>query len=221
MNSAIPNCRAILCKVTDLGVVRYHEAYQIQKKALTKATTKASCELFLCEHFSVVTLGRLADEKNILVDQEIAEKGIEILKIDRGGDVTFHAPGQLVAYPIFPLDNFGKDLKLFIFKLEQVIIDLLGYFGILSSRLKGHTGVWVGHKKIASIGVGVQKWVSFHGLALNVSTRLEDFSIIKPCGLDVEMTSMNNETETQVEMQDVKKQLILSFKNVFNLEILS
>jgi len=222
MNSAIPYCRAIPCKVTDLGIVRYIQAYQLQKKVLTKAIAQASCEIFLCEHYPVITLGRLANENNILLDsKEIAEKGIEIRKIDRGGDVTFHAPGQLVVYPIFYLDHFGKDLKLFISNLEQVIIDLLGYFGVLASRLKDHTGVWVGSKKIASVGIGVQKWVSFHGFALNVSICLEDFTMIKPCGLDVEMTSMDNEAKKQIIMQDVKRQLVLNFKKVFNLEILS
>ncbi|MDD3374908.1 MAG: lipoyl(octanoyl) transferase LipB [Candidatus Omnitrophica bacterium] len=222
MNSAIQYSRNIICKVTDLGVVRYQQAYQVQKKALTKAIAQASCEIFLCEHCPVITLGRLSNENNILLDpKEVMKKGIEILKVDRGGDVTFHTPGQLVVYPIFCLNYFGKDLKLFIFNLEQVVIDLLGYFGILASRIKGHTGVWVGPKKIASIGIGVQKWVSFHGLALNVTTHLKDFLIIKPCGLSVEMTSMENEAGKQFAMKDIKRQIVLSFKNIFNLEILS
>ncbi len=211
---------AISCTVKDLGLISYQEAYRLQKEKLTQITEELTCEFFLCEHFSVITLGRLSKQENILFSEdEIKSKGIEIQKVDRGGDVTYHAPGQLIVYPIFPLLHFGKDLKKFISNLEQVVIDLLGYFGILASRKEGRTGVWVGLKKIASIGIGVKKWISFHGVGLNVSTDLKDFLLIRPCGLDIEMTSMENELKKQISMQEVKKQIIISFKNIFNLEI--
>ncbi len=217
----MPYCRLISCKVKDLGIIKYYRAYQLQNQAFEDVKLKRDARLFLCEHPSVLTLGRLAEKNNILCEEDqLKEKGIDVLPVDRGGDVTFHGLGQLVVYPIFCLTDFGKDLKLFIFKIEQVVIDLLEYFGIVANRVSGHTGVWVREKKIASLGIGVRNWISYHGVALNVSTDLQFFSLIKPCGLKVKMTSMAEELKCNVEMSEVKKQIVKGFQNIFNMEIL-
>ena len=139
--------------------------------------------------------------------------------IDRGGDITLHAPGQLVVYPILDLTNFGKDLRSYLRQLEQVAIDLLGDFDIVASRFSGQTGVWTGKKKIESIGIGVRKWISFHGLAVNVNTDLKLFSMIKPCGLDVEMTSMSQMNKKSIDIEEVKERIVASFCDNFNLNI--
>ena len=204
-------------QVNDLGLISYFEAYTLQKEAVEKILQGNPEVLFLCEHPPVITLGRLAKEENLLfTKEEIKRRAIEVVSIDRGGDVTLHAPGQIVAYPIFNLSRHGKDLHLFLHKLEQVAIDLLGDFGIVANRISGRTGVWVGDKKIASIGIGVRKWVSFHGLALNVNTDLKLFSAIKPCGLDAVMTSMAELQRQTIKMGQVKKRLIDCFGRNFD-----
>ena len=137
---------------------------------------------------------------------EIEERGVMITSVDRGGDVTLHAPGQLVVYPIFNLNKYGKDLKAYMEKLEEVAVDLLRNFGILAISISGKRGVFVGPEKIISIGVGVRKWVTYHGLGINVNTDLSLFNLIKPCGLDVRMTSMQKLKGHAVPMRDVKIQ---------------
>jgi len=210
------------CHVINLGLVDFAQAYQFQKKILQDVLQDTHSRLLICEHPAVFTMGRSADEKFLLVSQdELRQKGIAVVRIDRGGEVTFHGPGQLVAYPIFNLSDSTKDLKIFLRKLEEVVIDLLKYFGIVANRQNGYTGVWVQEKKIASMGIGVKKWVSFHGIGLNVNTDLSFFSMIKPCGLDVAMTSMERELGHRVDYAKVKGQLIQSFTKEFELEILS
>ena len=214
------NTSQALCAITDLGLVDYQEAYQKQKQALAQTLDDQTNRLFLCEHPRVFTLGRLDENKNFLVSpKDIEKKGIDIISVDRGGEITFHGPGQLVAYPIFHLNLTNKDLKQFLCKLEDVIIDLLSYFGIVANRLSGHTGVWIQERKIASIGLGVKKWVSYHGLALNVNTELKYFSLIRPCGLDVAMTSLQKEKGHFFSMQEVKDKLISCFEEKFRLKI--
>ena len=204
--------------VKDLGLAEYSRAYEIQKKVLLEVINGASDTLILCEHSPVFTLGRLAAEKNFLFDREdIKKKGAQIVRIDRGGEVTFHGPGQLVVYPILNLGHWRKDLKWYMEQLEQVAIDLLGYFDILADRIAGRRGVWVGQKKIASIGVGVKKWVSFHGMAININTDLSYFSMVKPCGLDVSMTSLAELKKQAIDMAQVKKEAVLLFERQFDL----
>jgi lipoate-protein ligase B len=141
----------------------------------------------------------------VLADsRELERRGIDLLRIDRGGEVTLHAPGQLVIYPILRLERFHQDLKDYLLKLEELVIDLLRDFGIVANGLAGNRGVWVGERKIASIGIGVKRWVSFHGLALNVNTDLKLFTLIRPCGLTVEMTSLNQLLGREVDMGQLK-----------------
>jgi lipoate-protein ligase B len=148
----------------------------------------------------------------------LVKQGVGIHHIDRGGEITLHAPGQLVVYPILNLVNFGKDLRRYFYQLEQVAIDLLGGFDIVASRVSGKTGVWIEEKKIASVGIGVRKWISFHGLAINVDTDLNLFSMIKPCGLDVEMTSISGIKKSPVSMGEVKKRFVEHFYRNFQLK---
>ena len=209
------------CRVKDLGLIDYKRAYILQKECVDELLGGGFQSLLLCEHPVVLTLGRLADEKNNLISEdELIKRGIKVHHIDRGGDITLHAPGQLVIYPIWNLTDFGKDLRCYLHRLEQVAIDLLGDFDIVVSRLSGQTGVWAGERKIASIGIGVRKWISFHGLAINVNMDLDLFSMIKPCGLDVEMTSISEIKKKTVHMQKVKERIVDHFCRNFRLDII-
>ncbi len=208
-----------MCQIRDLGLIEYQEAYQQQLQCVDAAIQRDQQTILLCEHPAVLTLGRLADEKYILFSkEELAEKGVSLHRIDRGGEVTLHAPGQLVVYPILNLNYWKKDLHEYLFGLEEVTIDLLKDFGIVAERNFGKTGVWVGPKKIVSMGVGVKKWISYHGLAINVKTDLNLFSLIRPCGLDVQMTSMEKILARHVDMKEVKSKLVTKLTQYFNLE---
>jgi lipoate-protein ligase B len=175
----------------DLGLIEYRKAYALQKEAVDEVIAGGPERIFFCEHPAVFTLGRLADERYILTPrEELKRRGIRVLSIDRGGEVTLHAPGQMVVYPILDLKRRGKDLHEYLRRLEGAVIEFLKSYDVAAARNPGKTGVWVGRKKIASIGVGVKKWISYHGLAVNINTDLGLFSLIKPCGLDVDMTSL-------------------------------
>jgi lipoate-protein ligase B len=147
--------------------------------------------------------------------KEIEERGVIITSVDRGGDVTLHAPGQLIVYPIFNLSNHGRNLKVYMERLEEVAVDLLKNFGILAISISGHRGVFVGPDKIISIGVGIRKWVTYHGLGINVNTDLSLFNLIKPCGLNVHMTSMQKLKGHAVPIDEVKVKAIELFRKNF------
>ncbi len=207
------------CRIEDLGIIAYTQAYRRQKECVEEILRGEDAVLLLCEHPPVLTLGRLTKRENILWPrEEIIKKGFEIVPIDRGGDITLHSPGQLVVYPIFDLKIVGKDLKRYLRQLEEVVIDLLKEFDIVARRFLGQTGVWVQDKKIASMGIGVKKWISFHGVGLNVSTDLNLFSLIRPCGLNVTMTSLENIKQEVIPMAQVKSKMVEQFKEKFNLE---
>jgi len=208
----------VVCRVIDLGIIDYKKAYDIQKKYLEEVLDGKEPILLLCEHPTVLTKGRLAKEDNVLLSAEmLKEKCVDVISIDRGGDVTLHTEGQLIAYPIIDLSAYGKDLRKYLYKLEQVVIDLLSDFDIVASRLSGKTGAWIGLKKIASIGIGVRKWVSFHGVAINVNTDLNKFSMINPCGLDVKMTSISEILSSNIEMSKIKRSFIDNFFQQFGI----
>ena len=212
MNSQLTKLR-----IQDLGLVDFELAYQIQRRIHSEVVAGGTQTLLLCEHPAVLTLGRLAKAENLLLPQEqILVQGIKILNVDRGGDVTLHAPGQLIAYPILALNQHGRDLKRYLWKLEEVAIDFLKGFGILTERFPGRTGVWIGHQKIASIGVGVKKWVSFHGIGINLNTDLKLFSLIRPCGMDVEMTSASKILARPVLWPQALEKFKESFCREFN-----
>jgi lipoyl(octanoyl) transferase len=206
--------------VYDLKEVDFKFAWEFQKDIASKVKNKSIAGgLILCQHYPVITLGRDTHKNNLLVDREyLSQKGIEIYSTERGGGITYHGPGQLTAYPIIHLAYFDKDIHTYLRALEQLVIDLLASFHVSAVPLPGLTGVWIkGNRpqKIGSIGIAVKQWVSFHGLSLNVkNTDLQNFHLIRPCGMDIEVTSMESVLRTAVDMITVKSRLIEKFQEL-------
>ena len=209
------------CQVIQFGLIEYNNAYSIQKGLVAKRIRGGVPDtLILLEHEHVITVGRGGSLSNVIIseDERLKEK-IALFKINRGGDVTYHGPGQIVGYPILDLNGYGRDIHKFLRLLEEVIIKVLAGYGLKALRLRGLTGVWVGRKKIASIGVGVRKWVSFHGFSLNVAPDMRYFSFINPCGLgDGKMTSMKELLLCDLPLEDVQEKVIKNFSEVFNVK---
>lgn len=202
--------------VIDLGLVNYKEAYSFQKENVLRVLDGQSQKLIFCQHPLVLTMGRMTKENSLLADMALLQKkDIQIEKIDRGGDITLHNEGQLIAYPIFDLNNYRKDLKWYLHQLEDAVIGTLDHFGLKSGRNDLNTGVWIDQRKICSMGIGVKKWVTYHGIGLNINNDLNDFSLIKPCGLDVGMTSVKDQG-FNVSVQEVQEIMTERFKKVFN-----
>ena len=196
--------------IRDCGVISYENALQLQMNLCAqRQNDEIDNTVLIVEHPAVITLGARKSENKLLADEaDIRSRNIELVQIGRGGGTTAHNPGQLVFYPIIRLKSIGLDVGQYVRSLEQVGIDLLQCFGVESDRRKGFPGLWVGEKKIASIGVQLKKWVSFHGMAININNNLSIFDCIIPCGLDnVEMTSVLKETGQQADMNTVKKKL--------------
>ncbi len=207
-------------KIIDLGLVSFDKAYCVQKEVLSSVKARESGEsLILAEHYPVFTIGRLGKKENILAGAEkLNSRGIDIVNTDRGGDITFHGPGQIVAYPIFDLTKRCKDMHKFLRGVEEVIILTLSDYGIDSFRIKGRTGCWTDKGKIASIGVAASGWVTYHGLALNANVDLSYFDMINPCGFNnISMTSMQEILCEEVGMEKLKKGLISRFSDVFEI----
>jgi lipoate-protein ligase B len=183
--------------IVRLGTMAYGAALELQRSVALARITGAIPEdvLLLVEHPPVVTLGRTAKQAHLTASRELlAARGVELFEVERGGDVTFHGPGQLVGYPIIDLKRHTRDLHWFLRQVEGALIDTLGTFGIPGERSAGYTGVWTSGRKIASIGVHARDWVTWHGFALNVDTDLSYFGLIVPCGIaGVDMTSMRRE----------------------------
>jgi len=188
-----------------LGQADYGETLALQRALHAKRSAgEVSDVLLSVEHNPVFTLGRTGSRDHILVASDVLERsGIQIHDIERGGDITYHGPGQLVIYPILDLRGFGKDIHRFIWSLEESIIRTLEKLGMDSARKDGFPGVWVGSRKIASIGVYVKNWVTYHGLALNVHVNQEHFRMIRPCGLSVETVSVSELCETVPSVSEV------------------
>lgn len=180
------------CVLRELGRIRYGEALAIQQQlAAGRKQGLVPDHLLLLEHPHVVTMGRNGHAENLLAGPEImARAGIEYFPTDRGGDVTYHGPGQLVGYPILDLREWKRDVGAYVRAIEQTLIDTLADYGIAAGRIPKLTGVWVGERKIAAIGVHLSRWVTSHGFALNVTTDLSYFQYIVPCGLSKPVTSM-------------------------------
>ena len=174
--------------------------------------------LILVEHPPVVTLGRGKTTANLLLTPgELAARGIDFFEITRGGDATYHAPGQLVGYPIFDLKQHGRDVLRFCRGVESALIGTLGWFGLDARSVPGKAGVWVGERKIASLGVSLRRWVTFHGFALNVAADLAGFRVIRPCGETPDvMTSMEELLARQVAMDGVRGRVVEEFARVFH-----
>tara|TARA_R110002096_G_scaffold24760_7_gene77946 strand:- start:7166 stop:7831 length:666 start_codon:yes stop_codon:yes gene_type:complete len=189
-----------------LGRVSYEEGLTLQENLVAKrqAGEIPDTVLFL-EHDPVYTIGRTRDRSSL---RDAQEQGLNVVEINRGGQATYHGPGQLVGYLILDLTQMGKDLHVFLRAIEQALIDGCGDVGIEAGRREGLTGVWIETRKIASIGVGVRKWVSMHGFAINVAKDLRGFDAIVPCGIaDVRMTSVELETRQPITVEDFSKKL--------------
>ena len=211
------------CQVFDLGLKDYKETLELQHQLVEQKHRENLPEiLLLVEHNPVITLGRSSHPENILLDKtQLEQLKIQLHYIERGGDVTYHGPGQLVAYPIFDLNNYHQDTHLFLRQLEEVIIKTVESFNLKAGRIKGLTGVWVDGKKVASIGVAAKKWITFHGLALNVNTDLKYFGYIHPCGmLDKKITSLSELLKRKVDFAEVKSRIVEYFSEVFKLRML-
>jgi lipoate-protein ligase B len=197
-------------KIVDLGTQPYEQVLVLQLE-LCKQRQKDEIPntVLIVEHPPVITLGARKSENKLLEDEAaLWNKGINVVHIGRGGGTTAHNPGQLVMYPILRLKSVGLDVSSYVRSLEQIGIDLLASLGVSSERRKGFPGLWIGEKKIASIGVQLKKWVSFHGIAINVNNDLSIFDAIVPCGLDgVEMTSVEKETGKKTDMAAAKEAL--------------
>lgn len=202
-------------KVIDLGLVDYLEAWDIQKDTLAKVIEgELDSALILCRHYPVVTLGRAALPMSLRFGNELIQaKGLKLYNIERGGDATYHGPGQLTVYPLLNLGYFKKDIHWFLRELESLIISSLADLNLPVSRVEGFTGAWIGNKKIASIGIAIKHWVTYHGLSINIKKDdLANFDLIRPCGMDIKVTSLEGELGREVEIEDVKLSLVDKFK---------
>jgi len=183
--------------VVDLGLRSYAEALSFQRDLAAARISKAVDRdvLVLCEHPPVITLGRSTKAGNLLAtSEELKARGVELFEVERGGDITFHGPGQLVGYPIVDLTEHKEDLHWYLRQVEEVMIRAVATFGVVAARNPGKTGIWTRDRKLASIGVHARQWVTWHGFALNVTTDLSYFDLMVPCGIaDVAMTSVERE----------------------------
>ena len=213
-----------MCFVWDLGLTEYSEAWKLQRRLHRQiAEGKISEVLLLLEHPPTITIGRSGTLGDVLISKErLEEEGFSLFFIDRGGNVTYHGPGQLVGYPILDLREREKDLHRYIRNLEEVILRTLRVFSIDAHRDESHPGVWVNEEEIAAIGLSVRRWVSMHGFALNVNTNLDHFTFIKPCGFsDRRATSISKILGHKISMEAVMEQLIFHFCDVFGLSMKS
>jgi lipoyl(octanoyl) transferase len=204
------------CELHHLGRMSYAEAFAVQRNLVEKRKRgEIPDQLLFVEHPHVITMGRNGRASNVLAGEEVLRRaGVEFHETDRGGDVTYHGPGQIVGYPIFDLREWKRDVVAYVRALEEVIIEALADFGIAGERVSGATGVWVGEAKIAAIGVHISRWVTSHGFALNVSTDLEYFRYIIPCGLTKPVTSMRA-LGSRASMGEVTAALIRKFPRQF------
>jgi lipoyl(octanoyl) transferase len=206
----------------DPGVMGYNQAFKLQQKIFEMVSAgKCSGAILLLEHTPVITIGNNHNLENILSDKETLKlQGIELIQSNRGGDVTFHGPGQLVCYPVFDLNHFEKDVGNFVYNLEQVVIDVLADYKIKGTRIEKLRGVFVGPGKIASIGIHVKKWITFHGFAFNINVDLGYFDNIIACGLkDYLPVSLEKLLKKPVTVSDVKELVIQKFEKIFNIEV--
>jgi len=209
------------CVVVDLGMTDFREARTKQKEAADSPDRAESDLLYLVEHPPVITIGRSGDRRNVLVaEDELRARGIELVETDRGGDVTYHGPGQLVAYPILNLNEHRRDVGWYLRSLEEVILRALLDIGIQGKRIKGYTGVWVEEKKIAAIGIGVRRWITFHGVALNIDPCIDHFALITPCGIqDKDVTSIKALLRRDIAKETVTEHLLRRFGEVFDVDV--
>jgi len=227
-------------KLISLGHIDYQKAWKKQEKIFNKiinvkiqnrkdnSQIPTENYILVCSHPHVYTLGKSGNEKHLLINKKIIkEKKLEYYKINRGGDITYHGPGQIVIYPILDLENFFTDIHLYLRKLEEATIRTLKYFNIDAGRINKLTGVWVdtessNPKKICAMGVKCSRWVTMHGLALNISTDLSYFNNIVPCGInDKAVTSIEKETNKKISIDIVKNEIVNNLSKVFEFELIN
>lgn len=210
------------CEVRDLGITDYASALAIQQNLVEQRKQgRIPDQLLFVEHPHVFTLGRNGHEENLLVNEDtMRQLGIEFHHTNRGGDITYHGPGQIVGYPILDLREWKRDVVAYVRALESVLIETLAAFGLHGERVAGATGVWVDGAKVAAIGVHISRWITYHGFALNVSTALEYFRYIVPCGLTKPVTSMAA-LGCKATTEEVKNVLVAEFIRHFDRNIVS
>jgi lipoyl(octanoyl) transferase len=225
----------------DLGLIDFQAAWDFQTEKFNEIVQrkldnrnlpqseqkKQEHWLIFCEHPHVYTLGRNGKEEHLLLNsQALLEKNAEFVKINRGGDITYHGPGQIVAYPLLDLDDFFTDIGRYIRYLEEMVIRTLAEYEIESGRIAGQSGVWLdadkaSARKICAVGVHLSRWTTMHGFAFNINTNLEYFSNIIPCGItDKAVTSLEKELGRKIEIEEVKRKLLKHFQELFELEFL-
>ena len=225
-------CSMQKVRLHDLGEKDYNEVWLLQKKIFQEAideklnNKKPVQHLIVCEHPHVYTLGKNAQSSNLLLsEEELKSKSISVYEIERGGDITYHGPGQLVVYPIFDLEQLGLGVKKFVYLIEECIIQTLGDFGIMAERIEGRIGIWIDkdgmkERKIAAIGIKCSRHISMHGLALNVNTDMQLFNHIIPCGIsDKAVSSMELELSRKIEMTDVKELMLKKISSTFGIHL--
>ncbi len=206
-------------KYKDLGIIDYKEAWDLQKKVFNqRLNNEVSDTLFLLEHPHTYTLGKIADKHNLVASKEYLSKhNISVYEIDRGGDITYHGPGQVVGYPIINLSDWKEDTHKYLRGLEEVIINTCADYDLTVERKEELTGVWIEDRKICAIGIKVTRWITMHGFALNVNTDLSLFAGIIPCGIkNKSVTSLQKELNKEIDLQDVKKKLVKHFCDEFS-----
>jgi len=205
-------------QVLDLGLSEYLDALTWQKELHAKVVNlELDAALIFCRHFPVITLGRKASEASLKASKdEITGRRIKLFYVDRGGDVTYHGPGQLTVYPIINLRNFKQDLHWYLRTLESLVIACLRDFGLSAGRKEGLTGVWIADAKIAAIGVAVRQWVTYHGVTINVKKNdLDNFGLIHPCGMDIQVSSLEDFLKKEINIRDVQSSLLDKFNRMF------
>jgi len=205
--------------IEDWSLIPFREAWSKQEQYVREIQQGLRpSTLILCEHPAVLTIGREGGEQNVKVDSSmLAMQGIDVIPINRGGDITAHNPGQLIGYPLFNLSEFREDLHWFLRSIEDIIMQVLAEYGIASGRLEGNTGVWIQEeRKICAIGMHCSRWVTSHGFALNVNNDLSIFDMIIPCGIpDKEVTSMKSELQQTINMEDLKEKCRKAYSEYF------
>jgi len=204
----------------DLGRIPYREALEFQRRAVSARASGASTDaIYFAEHEPVLTVGRAGRASSLRANPALLQsRGVEIIPVERGGDITYHGPGQIIAYPIVALSDLpsGRDLHRYLRDLEEVLIRTLDGYGIRAGRRAPHTGVWVGDRKVAAIGVAVRRWITLHGFALNVDPDLSHFDWIHPCGIrDLGVTSMRSLLGTAPPRAEILARLRESFAGIW------
>jgi lipoyl(octanoyl) transferase len=215
-----------ICQIIDLGLIGYAEAYALQKRVAAARKAGAMEDvLLLCEHPHVITLGRSGRRENLLASEHVLrQKGVEFHATDRGGDITYHGPGQIVGYPILNLGAIRRDVVWYVRMLEEAMIRATAEFGITAERVAGKTGIWVragnSEEKLAAIGVRISRWVTSHGFAYNVSTDLRNFELIVPCGIaDRKATSLEKLLGRNVNEKEVEPRIAKHLGELLGLEM--